>query len=200
MNCSNIPVELLVATTDQTLYNDNKWSWEGPLYWAVECLDHRQDTVADDIVPNIPIEQYQELENNPTTWDFCKSRYCSEWSDSLLIVFTFKPHSKEAQDYLQFVVDIHNKVTDTPVHPITDNKGDQIFVDIVEVSKMLKLPYVEIWISRSSQGISKKKVILTTGMIDMDTPVQINGNLHWIFITIIIFILVILPIILYFTL
>ena len=148
MNCSTIPVELILATTDPKLY-DNGWLWNGDLFWAVECLPTRQYSVSDSVLPSIEFENYTKLQDSPTKWDYCNSTKCRLNSESMLVVFTFDPKSTNPKDFLQYVINIHCRVTDYPRHSITDNAGEKLFFDIVEVAKMTRQPYVELWIARS---------------------------------------------------
>jgi len=152
-SCSNIPVELVLATTDPKLYDskNNKWLWSGQMYWAVECLPHRQTTVSDRMIPNIRPDQYMKLNSSPAIWDYCKSNHCGSNSDSMQVIFTFNPHSTNPNDFLQYVIDIHCQATDQPRHDINDNAGNKLYLDIVEISKMSNYPYAEIWIARTHE-------------------------------------------------
>ena len=87
--CSNNPVELVLATTDPTLYNaaENSWTWDGQMYWTVECLSPKQTSVSDTVLPRIPPEQYITLDTTPATWNYCKSKKCSPRSTSMHIIF-----------------------------------------------------------------------------------------------------------------
>ncbi len=151
--CSNIPVELVLATTDPKLYDaeTNTWLWNGQMYWAVECLSHHQRTVSDRVVPNIKPENYLPLDHSPSQWDYCRSQNCGAGSDSMQIIFTFNPHSTDPNDFLQYVIDIHCQVTDSPRHDIKDTKGNSFYLDIVEISGMTKEAYVEVWIDRTHE-------------------------------------------------
>nr|QBK87969.1 MAG: hypothetical protein LCMAC202_03300 [Marseillevirus LCMAC202] len=152
-DCSNIPVELVLSTTDPNLYDakNKKWLWDGQMYWAVKCLPHRQTTVSDRVIPRLPANNYLKLDKIPAVWDYCKSTKCTANSESMHVIFTFNPQSTNPNDYLQFVVDIHCHVTDFPKHDIMDNGGNKFYIDIVEVGKMTREPYVEIWIARTHQ-------------------------------------------------
>lgn len=151
--CSKNPVELVLATTDPRLYDakQGSWLWKGTLYWAVECLQNRQTSVSDYIVPNIPKDKYLPIETNPTTWNYCNSRGCTSHSNSMHVVFTFNPESTDPDDYLQYVLNIDCNVTHNPQHAIADNDGDNILIAIEEISALTKQSYVELWISRESE-------------------------------------------------
>lgn len=143
MSCSKTPVELVVATTDPTLYDPNSksWRWQGQMYWGVECVQKGQSVSA---VPTV--SKFVALDNTPAIWDFCNSKGCSSNTDYFLLVFTFNPHSSQVSDYLQYVVDINNNKVQTPKNGIKDGSGKEIKISILEVSKLSQTPYVEIWI------------------------------------------------------
>jgi hypothetical protein len=189
-SCSNIPVELILATTDPKLYDakNNKWLWDGQMYWAVECLPHRQNTVSDRSTPNIDPNKYLKLSSSPTNWDYCNSKQCGSNSDSMQIVFTFNPHSTDPNDFLQYVIDIHCQVTDSPRHIIKDAKGNKLFLDIVEISKMNKIPYVEIWIARSNDY---KDLTVVLEAAEMKHVRTVESDNTWLFVGILLAILVI---------
>lgn len=153
-NCKYNPLELVLATTDSDLYDisNKKWRWAGPLYWAVECLDNRQSVISHNVVPNISPDRYLPIETSPTTWDYCKSKRCQKDSESMHIIFTFKPNSKDPEDFLQFVTDIYCHITDFPQNSIKDNAGKEWFITIEEVSKATRYPYVELWIADAHPG------------------------------------------------
>lgn len=148
-----MPVELVIATTDPDLYDSdtNTWKWSGQMYWAVECLQHDQRTVADRVVPYITPTNYMPLDHSPSIWNYCKSQRCGAESVSMQIVFTFNPHSTDPNDFLQFVIN-HCHVTDVPRHDIRDENGHSFYLDIVEVSKLAKDPYIEVWIAKTHLG------------------------------------------------
>ena len=167
-------MEFVLATTDPNLYDEtnDKWIWSGSMYWTVECLPNRQSTVADNMLPGINSDNYMVLEKSPVLWDYCKSKQCTKNSDTMQLVFTFNPKSTDPNDYLQFVIDIHCQVTDYPKHSIKDNDGKEFYLDIVEVSKMTKQPYVEIWIAKAtgqdgvpSSSIHQSKTQETTSSV-----------------------------------
>jgi hypothetical protein len=160
-NCSNIPVELLIATTDPKLYDKNKWTWNGDLYWAIECLNSKQYTIAEEVIPNIQRDTWTVLKSNPMQWDFCKSKFCNIDSESILLVFTFKPDSSNPLDYLQYVIDLNCHVTDYPQNTITDNTGNVLYLDIVQVNKMINKSYLELWIAKSEHGLKQTETQLT---------------------------------------
>lgn len=147
MECKTNPVELVLATKDEKLYDSEgkKWKWSGTLYWIVACLNNNQTSVADIKAPNYPEEKYVPIDENPISWDFCGSN-CNIQSQSLHVVFTFKPLSKDPKDFLQFVVNPYCKVTDRPLHFILDDNENAVYFNIVQVDKMSKKPYVELWI------------------------------------------------------
>lgn len=147
MECKTSPLELVLATKDTRLYDaeGRKWKWSGTLYWLVACLNNNQTSVADIRAPKYPSAKYVAIDQNPNTWDFCGSN-CSMQSQSLHVVFTFKPSSTDPRDFLQFVVNPYCKVTDKPLHYILDTAGKAVYFNIVEVNKMTKRPYVELWI------------------------------------------------------
>lgn len=147
MECKTNPIELVLATKDSKLYDTekNQWRWGGVLYWCVNCINSKQTSVADIRAPKYPREKYIAISENPTSWDFCGSN-CNIQSQSFHIVFTFKPGSSEPKDYLQFVVNPYYKVTDKPLHYILDGDNRAVYFNIVEVSKLNKTPYVELWI------------------------------------------------------
>ncbi len=159
--CSNIPVELVLATTDPNLYDakNNKWLWDGQMYWAVNCLPHRQTTVSDRVIPRLKPDNYLKLDKIPAEWNYCKSKKCSANSAAMHVIFTFNPQSTNPNDYLQYVMDIHCHVTDFPKHDIVDNSGHKFYIDIVEVGKMANEPYVEFWIAKTHQD---KKLTVAT--------------------------------------
>lgn len=144
--CQNNPVELMLATTDINLY-DSGWKWSDDLYWSVDCLPSRQTTVSDIVVPDIKESNYVKVSTTPVDWDFCKSENCTPTSQSLQIVLTFDPSSKDPMDYLQYVINVNLDVTHSPSHTIKDSAGQEFAIDIVEVSKLAKQPYVEVWIA-----------------------------------------------------
>lgn len=148
MECKTNPIELVLATKDSKLYDSekNKWQWDGTMYWCVECLNNNQTSVADIRAPSYPSEKYMPISENPTTWDFCESNCSAQTAQSFHIVFTFKPTSTDPKDYLQFIVNSAYRVTDKPLHYILDNANRAVYFNIVEVNKMNKNPYVELWI------------------------------------------------------
>lgn len=150
--CSIIPVELLIATTDSNLFNDGNWLWKGDLYWAVECLNSKQYSVAEEIVPNISEKSWLVLKTNPMQWNFCNSQFCDKNTESILLTFTFKPNSSNPMDYLQYVIDLNCHVTDYPQHTILDNNNVPFYFDIVRVNKMINKSYLELWISKAEHG------------------------------------------------
>ena len=182
MSCNNIPIKLVLATTDPKLYNNDKWLWGSQLYWAVECLPVQQTTISDRLIPQINPDGYLPLVSNPATWDYCKSARCNPHSEKMQLVFTFDPASTNPNDYLQFVIDISCNVTDSPQHFITDKKGNKIYLDIVEVSKMTRHPYVELWIAQSNKEQALNISGLQNQTLDIETsPVQ--NSKEWIWIT-----------------
>jgi hypothetical protein len=145
MNCSNTRLNLVLATTDPALYSpQSKWSWNGQMYWAVECLPSEQTTVSDRVAPLLDSARYAKLTDSPAVWN-------SSSSDSLQLIFTFKPGSPDPGDYLQYVIDLFGHVTDRPHHTIADNAGNKLYLDIVEVSRSPKLDHVEVWIAKAQQ-------------------------------------------------
>lgn len=149
-DCSNTPVELVLATTDPKLYN-NGWTWDGNMYWGITCLANGQTNVSDRVIPNINSNEYLILKENPSMWNFCKSQACDISSESIQLVFTFNPNSTDPKDYLQFVLNLNCQVTDIPKHTLLDNSGNIVHLSIDEVSKSVGLPYTEIWISGAEQ-------------------------------------------------
>lgn len=145
--CEN--VELLIATTDDNLYKD-KWLWSGILYFAINCLPDGQISVSDKVLPNINLSSYTPLIDTPQRWDYCKSRNCNLTSQTLQLVFTFKPDSTDPKDFLQYVINVNGIVNDSPTHSISDMNGRELYLNIVEISKLIRKPYIEIWISRGN--------------------------------------------------
>jgi len=147
--CDNIPVKFVMATSDNTLFDDilKTWTWSGQLYWSVQCLPNRQTSVAGRLVPRLSPNQWMPVTDNPTIWDFCKSN-CSEDSRSMHIIFTFNPSSTDPNDYLQYVVNLNGTVTNHPLNDITDLAGNPLYLDITQVSSLSSFPYTEIWISK----------------------------------------------------
>lgn len=147
---NNNPVEFLLATSNSKLYDavNGKWLWSGQLYWGIDCLPSSQFNTPDNVKPNLTLVP---ITKSPETWDFCKSN-CYNNSYLLLIVFTFKPDSKDARDYLQYVLNIHCGITDYPKHTIMDGDGKPFYINIEEISKMLDATpkYVELWIDAST--------------------------------------------------
>ncbi len=184
-DCSIDPIELVLATTDSSLYDEakNKWIWSGSMYWTVECLPNRQTTVSDNVSPRINPDKYMVLDTSPITWDYCKSQKCSRNSDTMQIIFTFDPKSTDPNDYLQFVIDIHCKVTDYPDHGIKDAKGEEFYLDIVEVSKMIRQPYVEIWIARTFKD---SVLTLAAAREPVDEEDQPSYTFIWVIIILVI--------------
>jgi len=148
--CTYKPLKLVLATTDTALYDIDKkvWRWDGPLFWSVQCLVNKQTTISHALVPKLNKDSYLEISNSPTEWDYCLSRGCNSDSESMHIIFTFKPQSSDPNDYLQFVTDIYCHVTDFPQNFITDNSGKSWYINIVEVSKSMRENYVEMWIAQ----------------------------------------------------
>lgn len=191
MSCKNNPVELVIATTDKNLYDpqSKKWAWSGDMYWAVDCLPTRQTTVSNAIVPNV--KNYQKISDTPTIWDFCESENCTPASQSMQIVLTFDPKSKNPQDYLQYVVNVNCDVTHSPDHTIKDSAGNAFVIDILEVSKLTKQPYVEIWIASGLPRAESDSLSITTEKTS-------NSNALWIIIGVsVLLLLIILAIIIY---
>lgn len=183
-SCAKNPVELVLATTDPSLYNDGSWTWSGVLYWAVECLYNGQSTVSDRVVPSIPRNVYLPITENPTVWNYCKSQKCSRASKMMHVVFTFNPSSDNPMDYLQFVVDTGCSVTYFPRHSITDDSGEVMYIDISEVSKMIKEPYVEVWITKTTvdQKLESTPIDVSSGNIYLPPSPTETGRtwLLWI--------------------
>jgi len=149
-DCSNIPIKLKIATADEDLYDNktNHWNWNGTMYWAVQCLDHKQTRVSDKIIPKILPENYKSLLSSPSNlWNFCSSEFCTIHTDTFQIVFTFNPQSKNPNDFLQFIIDAHSRVTSRPIHHIRDDKGNLVHLDIDKISKPSYRPFVEIWLT-----------------------------------------------------
>lgn len=192
--CEDIPVELLLATTDVELYKD-RWLWDGPLYWAVECLPHGQTSVSDRVLPNVPVTSFMPIQETPERWNYCLSKACNRTSDTMQIIFTFNPASTDPKDYLQYVIDINGFVSDSPQHSITDSKGSHLYLNIVEVSKMIRQPYVEVWIARGN--VDNRSGLTLTSKITIDKPV--NWILPISILAGVLFLFIILLIILYFS-
>lgn len=188
--CSTDPIELILATTDPDLYDEtqNKWTWGGTMYWAVECLTSGQSTVSDRVVPAINYGSYTPLTKSPSTWNYCLSKQCEKNSMSMHIVFTFDPKSTDPNDYLQFVVNVHCQVTDYPRHGIKDKNGQDLYLSIVELSKMVSEPYVEIWIAKTDRvtPMDEEQVALTA-------PLSAgNGGNNWLWVAMIIIIIILI--------
>jgi hypothetical protein len=153
MSCINQPYELILATTDDKLYDisSNKWLWDGDMYWYIDCLYSKQYNISEYIVPDISKEKYLKLDNSPTNWNFCLSKNCNNNtnSNSFLIIFTFNPKSKDPNDYLQYVINSDEEITFAPTHDIKDNKGDSFYLDIIDISRLFRENYIEIWIIKS---------------------------------------------------
>ena len=152
MECSNTPVQLVLATTDPELYNidTEKWTWSGTLFWSVQCLPSGQDTVSDSHLPKLTRDEYLPIDKTPTNWNYCKSKNCGVGADTMHVIFTFNPDSTDPKDYLQYVVDIHCHVTDYPSHTIKDSDGNDVYFDIIQMMRMSMDPYVEFWIEKSN--------------------------------------------------
>jgi hypothetical protein len=194
-SCNFKPVELLLATTDAELFNGEKWLWNGELMWTIQCIHNQQESIADNIIPNIPIEKYLPIKGNPSTWNFCNSN-CDNDSKLLHIVFTFNPQSNNPNDYLQYVINIDSKIYTTPRHDIIDKNNKAFSLDIVDISTLPSEKYVEIWIGKSIQGSSIIKTDINNIIIKPKTQNNTFTILFWIFLSLIIIIL--LSIIVYF--
>lgn len=202
-NCKFNPLELVLATSDKDLYDTKtkKWRWDGNLYWAVECLDNRQSVISHNLVPNIAQNGWAVIDNNlPTTWNFCMSQGCVKNSDSLHIIFSFKPTSTDPKDFLQFVTDVYCHVTDFPKNYIKDKTGKEWFINIEEVSKSTVYPYAELWIADANPSKTTTSLSSTLESIPLVKPIvdNMSGKNLWIVLLVIILLIIIVGIVLYF--
>ena len=196
-SCSNTPIELVLATTDPKLYDakNKRWLWNDQMYWAVECLPHRQNTVSDLLVPKINPNNYLKLDDSPTVWDYCKSKQCNDTAGSMQIVFTFNPQSTDPKDFLQFVIDTHCCVTDTPRHAIKDKSGNSVYLSIVEISEMLRYPYVEVWIDGSQS--STKTSLTDTQLLSSTMPNKGVSIMLWVGLIILLIVVMVIGMLLF---
>jgi hypothetical protein len=186
--CSQNPIELIVGTTDPNLYDSKtkSWKWAGSMYWAVECLTNEQSTVSDFVNPQLT--HFVPLTKTPETWDYCQSKKCTDNSVSMQIVFTFNPNSTTPSDYLQFVINTRGHITDQPHHSIKDKKGQELYLEIIAVNKMVNEPYIEVWIAKSEGVTPINGEEITTSSNESTT----NGINYWLWISIILIIILFL--------
>lgn len=198
MECKLTPIELLIATKDEKLYNVEKktWKWTGTMYWMVQCLNNNQSSVSDIKAPTYPSASYLPITENPTTWNFCNSK-CNIQSQSLHVVFTFKPSSTDPKDFLQFVVNPYCKVTDKPLHYILDLEGKAVYFTL-EMDKLNKKPYVELWMmfttAEKGELVVPENKPVPLDKIDMGTKIPQD---FWVFFATLVTILFIASIIFY---
>jgi len=184
MNCKFNPVKLVVATTDEDLYDIDKktWRWNGSLYWAVNCLQEKQTSISHKIAPNISLANYIKIDNSPSEWNFCNSKECNNKSTNIHIIFTFNPTSNDPEDFLQFVANINGNITDFPKNFIKDNSGNLWFINIEEIIKSNREKYVEIWIGKQKPASVLKSNVFKINKINNNS----FGNIYFTIILIII--------------
>ncbi len=157
--CSNIPVNLKLTSSDNDLFastKPGKWAWDpNVLYWTVQCLVHRQNSVSPIIVPNITPNQFKPVNMTDITWDFCSSSSgCDPSTEFLLIVFSFNPASTNPNDFEQFVIDVNGTVTyhapNSLTYGSTPGQGPKVKLDIERVDRSYDNSLLEIWLTKGS--------------------------------------------------
>ncbi len=161
--CSNIPVNLKLTSSDNDLFastKPGKWAWDpNVLYWSVQCLVHRQNSVSPIIVPNITPDQFKPVNMTDITWDFCSSSQnkgsgCDPSTEFLLIVFSFNPASTNPNDFEQFVIDVNGTVTyhapNSLTYGSTPGQGPKVKLDIERVDRSYDNSLLEIWLTKGS--------------------------------------------------
>jgi hypothetical protein len=159
MTCSFIPVTLKLTTSDETLFSGNDWIWKDTLYWTVQCLSHRQNSISPIIIPHITPDKFKPVPSlrsgasiNPLDWNFCLSNSdeCNPATDFLLIVFTFNPSSTDPNDFEQFVVDVNGSITYHAPNSLLTAGKNRIRLDIEKVDRSFDNSLLEIWLAKGS--------------------------------------------------
>jgi len=178
-SCNNIPIEFYLATTDSTIYNkEKKWLWNGQMFWYINCLEESPSDDFSNTLPNIDGDSFIKLVESPSNWNFCNSQ-CNNSSKIIQIIFTFNPNSKDPKDYLQYVIDIYRNIMIKPFHNIKDNNGQEIYLNIDSIDKMIDEQLYEIW-------ISKIDTVKFLEPINKDKPNSNTKSSLWLYILLII--------------